>query len=890
MIGTSLGPYKIIEQIGAGGMGEVYLGEDTRLGRKVAIKVLPSEFASDPERLARFEQEARAAAALNHPHIAVIHDVGSESGEDGATTHFMVQEYLEGQSLRERLEKGAPPLDKALDLATEVGEALIAAHKAGIIHRDLKPDNIFVTEEGHAKVLDFGLAKLTEMAAPAGSQASMSPTMLGTVAGQVMGTAGYMAPEQVNGEEVDRRADLFAFGAVLYEMATGRRAFAGESVVQTLSKIAHEEPEAVSQVVETSPAELARIVRKCLAKKRDRRYQDADDLAVDLRQLQDDMAAGVAVPAGYGDATVPADETARLATRSLLPWIAATVVVSAAIASGAIWSLMRPGPERAAHLSILLPEQSSLRENRAALAVSPDGREIVYASRGRLYLRRLDQREPVLLAEEASTPFFSPDGLWLGFASRGQLTKVLLGQGSAPVTISTIASIPLGVSWGSANRILFGGNAVYQVFSEGGGAREVLIVLEDGERALLPEFLPDGETVIFTHMSTTSSGEEEYRIVAQSAAAARRVLIDDGTNARYLPTGHLAFLRAGTLHAVPFDADNVAVTGPPVPLVEGVSVAAAIGVAQFGVSRDGLLVDAPDDDAADRREPVWIDRSGSETAIDVDPDVYRYWKLSPDGRRLAVRMSDPATGNADVYVLDLVRGTRTRLTFDPAVESYPFWLPDGESLVFSNFSRGAGRGFYHILADGTGTPERIAGAGDGLFHAQGWSTDAQTLLYEVRGDLFMVGVDGQAAPKPLIQDRFRVRQAALSPDGRWLAYDSDESGRSEIYVRPFPDVQTDRNQVSTDGGAVPRWNPEGGELFYVSDDGRRLISVSVETAPDFTIAAQTVLFEGDYFSDFYDVAPDGQRFLVMKRTAGLSQLHVIQNWFEEVKRRVPTGR
>ncbi len=333
MIGTSLGPYKIIEQLGAGGMGEVYLGEDTRLGRKVAIKVLPEEYASDPERLARFEQEARAAAALNHPHIAVVHDVGSETGDDGSITHFMVQEYLEGQSLRERLDKGALPLNKALDLATEVGEALIAAHQAGIIHRDLKPDNIFVTSDSHAKVLDFGLAKLTEGAAPAGTSASMSPTMLGTVAGQVMGTAGYMAPEQIQGDvEIDQRADLFAFGCVLYEMIAGKRAFGGETVLDTLHAIARTEPQPLGEIKPDLPVELHRILRKCLAKEAGRRYHVADDVVVDLRQLRDDIAAGVAASVGAEhSAETPVSLTSGMPTKVVVPLVLAVGAIVALV-------------------------------------------------------------------------------------------------------------------------------------------------------------------------------------------------------------------------------------------------------------------------------------------------------------------------------------------------------------------------------------------------------------------------------------------------------------------------------------------------------------------------------------------------------------------------------
>ena len=433
MIGTSLGPYKIIEQLGAGGMGEVYLGEDTRLGRKVAIKVLPAEFASDPERLARFEQEARAAAALNHPHIAVVHDVGSEPAADGATTHFIVQEYLEGQSLRERVDKGALPLDKALDLATEVGEALIAAHKAGIIHRDLKPDNIFITEEGHAKVLDFGLAKLTEMAAPTGTSALMSPTMLGTVAGQVMGTAGYMAPEQVTGEVVDHRADLFVFGCVLYQMVSGLQPFAGESVHDTLHRIGHEEPRALAEIDASLPSEMERIIRKSLAKQPERRYQDADDLVVDLAALAAEVDSGRAMPTSTalpgGAVESPGEPSWAL--------VLSSAVALVLLGAGATWLFTRadpPAPSIPMSFEISLPSGTRFPVGIGRnIAVSPDGGAIVFAAEDesgrRLYLRRTDEAAeatPIRGTEDAALPFFSPDGEWVGFEDSSNMRRVSL--------------------------------------------------------------------------------------------------------------------------------------------------------------------------------------------------------------------------------------------------------------------------------------------------------------------------------------------------------------------------------------------------------------------------------------------------------------------------------
>ena len=512
--GTRLGHYEIIEPLGAGGMGEVYLAEDTRLGRKVAIKVLPAEFASDPERLARFEQEARASAALNHPHIAVVHDVGSEPGEGGATTRFIVQEYLEGQSLRERLEKGVLPLDKALDLATEVGEALIAAHKAGIIHRDLKPENIFVTEEGHAKVLDFGLAKLIETAAPTGGSASMSPTMLGTVAGQVMGTAGYMAPEQVEGGQVDQRTDLFAFGCLLYEVITGRKSFLGRSMVETMQRLVHEEPAPLEDVDAGLPSELQRILRKCLAKQPGRRYQDADDLVVDLAALAVEVGLGTALPIS---AALPGAAVKSMGGPSwaiALPSAVALVLLGA----GATWLLTRadpPAPAIPMSFEISLPQGTRFPAGLGTnIAVSPDGGAIVFVAEdesGRqLYLRRTDERAeatPIGGTEDATVPSFSPDGEWVIFevGSGGIVRRVSL---SGDELYSICESCGSG-SWAEDRSIYFATQGSLFRVPESGGERQLVAepMPDQGIPWLQsPVVLPGGKTLLFEIGNLVSGG------------------------------------------------------------------------------------------------------------------------------------------------------------------------------------------------------------------------------------------------------------------------------------------------------------------------------------------------------------------------------------------------
>ncbi|MCH7826178.1 MAG: protein kinase, partial [Acidobacteria bacterium] len=600
MIGESLGPYKILELLGAGGMGEVYLGEDTRLGRKVAIKVLPPEFASDPERLARFEQEARAAAALNHPHIAVVHDVGSEAAEDGTTTHFMVQEYLEGQSLRDRLDKGALPLDKALDLSIEVGEALIAAHKAGIIHRDLKPDNIFVTEEGHAKVLDFGLAKLTEMATPTGTSASMSPTMLGTVAGQVMGTAGYMAPEQINGEEIDQRADLFAFGAVFYEMITGRRAFAGDNIHETLSRIISKQPQAVHEIRDDLPLKLGWIIDKALAKAAGRRYQTATGFNADLAQLRDDITAGVAIRSSDPSVAAPvAVETTRgIAWTLAVPLAVATLLIGVL----GTWLATSPAPvapQPPVRLDLNI-EEDIASTHGSSVVLSPDGTRLVYVlgvipGARALMTRSLDQQDSTSLVAGANNadspyhPFFSPDGQWVGFATGTELKKVPV-TGGTPLPIAQV-NRNRGADWGPDETIVYTPSPQSGLFlvSENGGEPEPLTELAEGETThRWPQFLPGGRAVVFTSHVAGNGFDAATIEVVDLETKERKVVHRGGTYGRYVPTGHLVYANAGTLFAMPFDPGALEATGSAAPVVENVTTNGQ-GGAQFGFSETGML-------------------------------------------------------------------------------------------------------------------------------------------------------------------------------------------------------------------------------------------------------------------------------------------------------------
>ena len=924
MIGSSLGPYKILEPLGAGGMGEVYLCEDTRLGRKVAIKVLPAEFAEDPERLARFEQEARAAAALNHPHIAVVHDIGFEpaaptsatsgpsAGEMGVGTHYIVQEYLEGETLREPLKKGALPVKKALGIATEIAEALAAAHNAGIVHRDLKPENIFVTEEGHAKVLDFGLAKLMEAAAPAGSEASMSPTMLGTVAGQVMGTVGYMAPEQVEGaDEIDHRADLFGFGCVLYEMVSGKQAFTGRSRVETLQRIVHEDPRPLFEINPRLPAELQRILRKCLAKERDLRAAHAADLALDLRMLAFDVEAGTVTPVLKGAesaGTKPAAGEVPVPTggwQGAIPrLVAMTLVGLAAIGGAVIGYRLGPtasGPEPATRFSMnLAPAQSFPGPPRRYLSISPDGRHIAYVAAAggetQIYLRRLDQFEaqPIPGTEEGGNPFFSPDGESLGFFARGKLKRVALA-GGAPIDICD-APIVYGASWGEDDTIVFStgtaGGSLLTVAAAGGTPVPLFERREDDPAFFWPQILPGGDAVLYTAWrgNIFVAGVEVYSL----STGERRALIERAADARYTRTGHLVYAQFPTgLLAVPFDPAALEITGPSVSMIDGV-VTTTTGATHFAVSDTGTLVYLPTGGAP--ANLVWVDRQGSTEPIATQLDSINKVQLSPDGTRLALAGGRGERGSAsNIWIHDLARGTTTRLGRE-GTGIFPVWSSDGALVAYAD-NRSGLYGLWTSAADGSGE-ERFLGEQENLRVPLSWSPDDKLAFYEIKRnaerDIWTLSMEGDPEASVFLATSSDERAPAFSPDGRWLVYVSDESGRDEVYVQPFPGPG-EKQTVSTSGGVEPVWARDGSEIFYRND--QQMFAVDVTTEPTLKLGQPEPLFEARFRLDnngnpLYDVSLDGQRFIMLRldEAAGAVQLRVILNWFEELKERVPTRR
>jgi eukaryotic-like serine/threonine-protein kinase len=896
--GTQLGPYEILSALGAGGMGEVYKARDTRLDRIVAIKILPDHLAGRPELRERFDREARAISSLNHSHICTLYDVGHKDA-----TAYLVMEYLEGQTLAERLAKGPLPLEQVLQCAIEIADALDKAHRQGITHRDLKPGNIMLTKSG-AKLLDFGLAKAAVPLASGGTLTDeVTRTTPVTQQGTIVGTFQYMSPEQVEGKEVDARSDIFSFGAVLYEMLTGRRAFPGKSQLSVASAILEKDPEPISTLQPLTPPALERAVKHCLAKEPDDRWQTARDLELELKWIAEGGSqAGVLAP------TVPAKGIRALGRRPLI-LSAGALLLGAAVASLAVWNL-KPAPttppKAVSRFTITLPpgQQLAVPDTGPAIALSPDGTHLVYVTRQggtqQLYLRAMDSLEarPIPGTEGAiggtsfAEPFFSPDSQWIGFFAGGKLKKVSVSGGTA-LTLFDV-SVLTGASWGSQGTIIFGGFAgpLWQV-SDAGGTPQPLARLEKGETINgWPEFLPGGKAVLFAAGTSGINWTNAQIAVHSVATGERRSLIQGGMYPHYAPSGHLVYAQGGTLMAVPFDPQRLTLTGAAVPVVEGVLQSTTNGDAQSSFSATGSLVYVPGGVQAAQLRLVWVNRNGAEQSLAVPVHAYGQPRLSPDGRRVAVGIAEH---ERQVWLYDLSRETLTRLTFQGNNNAVPFWTPDGKRIAFTSNKEGP-RNLFWQLADGSGGLERLTTSE--YIHIPGsWSPDGQLLAFaEVNSttgyDIWVLRL-GERKAQPFLRTPFNEAAPQFSPDGRWLAYISDESGRNEIYVQPYPGPGG-KWQISTEGGREPLWNRNGRELFYRS--GNKMMAVQITTQPSFSAGTPKVLFEGQYqllalSTPNYDVSPDGQRFLMLKpidqAAAAPTQINVVLNWFEELNRRVP---
>ena len=884
MIGKQLGPYQILEVLGAGGMGEVYLAEDTRLQRKVAIKVLPTVFASDADRLLRFEQEARAAASLNHPHIAAIHDVGESTTDGEAPVRYMVQEYLQGRTLREVIEETALPLKKTLTLATEIAEALVAAHQAGIVHRDLKPENLFVTEAGHIKVLDFGLAKLME---PSGMQSgpSMSPTV--TSGGQILGTAGYMSPEQIEGIEVDHRADIFAFGCIVYEMATRKRAFHGKNVHDTLNLILSSDPEPRSGL----PLKLQWLFDKAMAKDRDMRYQSAADFLVDLKSLLANVDSGTELT-GTAVAAAAAPPSAKRGPSWLVVTLGAAVVLLAGMAL-ARWLLpAKPagGASEVVRFDIVLPPEVGFSANyNRVLSLSPDGQHIVLNLDGQLWLRPLNQSEltPIPGTENARTPFISPDSREVCFWAEGQIKRTRFA-GGVPATVAAFHERPFGASWATDGFLYIGrGDQGIWRIAEGGGQPEQVVSVQRGEFAHGPVLLPGGEWLLFG----ITRGVRNWRngvIVAQSLKNdERRMLIDRGREVRYLSNGHLAYVQGTNLFVVPFDASTMQLTGTPKSLDAVVETAMLdeTGAANFDGSNNGtLLYRKPQ--GSGLLELAWQSAEGKMDVLPIQPKAFVSVALSPDDQRVAAQVFD--SDGSNIWIYDVGRGGGQRLTSTGENRS-PVWSHDGIWVYFGSNSNG-NFDIWRRRADRGGPPELFF-ASDGDQIPTAASADGRWLLISdeipSNGNIRRVSLGEERVVEPLIETAADELSGEFSPDGRYFVFQSNESPQWDVQVKDT--VTGSRWMLSQeDGGFRPRWSQDGSRIVYTNGDA--FFKVEVLPGPDFAVSESQIFVRINQATGTeFDIDVDGTRVLLLRPhdpkgedAATRTSVSVTLNWFAEL--------
>lgn len=877
-------------------MGEVYRARDERLNREVAIKVLPEAFAQDIDRLARFEREARLLASLNHPHIGAIYGL-----EESGNTRFLVLELVPGTALNELVARGPMPIEQAFVISRQIAEALEVAHERGIVHRDLKPSNIKITEDEQVKVLDFGLAKVLEEPS-ANSNVSESPTVLyqGTQTGFILGTAAYMSPEQAKGKRVDKRTDIWAFGCVLYELLTGKPVFFGDATTDTLAAVIRDEPD-WSLLPSATPKRIRQLLRRCLQKDPTLRLRDIGDARV---EIMDALSEPVEESTIVGRTVVIARKDRRQKLLFALTGLVIGVIVSGlafwAISSFASSRGLTTQPVRRFAINLTDNEPLALTKfvplaiGRQALTLSPDGNNLVYVVNhngvAQLCLRPLNQFDTKLIVgtEGAYNPFFSPDGKWVGFFADNKLKKVSLAGGE-PVTLCE-ARNPVGADWGPNDSIFFGdqeGGTLTRVSSSGGTPQAIPV---GGAQVPDVEVLPDGKWLLYSTSQGSNPDYHEIRAVSLEAGQSS-VVLQGGSNPRYLPSGHLLFTRAGGLMAAPFDLTNRKVSGPSVAVIEGVR-SEIYGNAQFSVTENGTLAYIPGA-AGWIGKPVWVDRQGKITQIPLPAQCYGGFKLSPDGKRLAIQV---ASANDDIWIYEFERGTFLRLTLNGS-NIGPVWSPDGKRVVFGSFRDGR-FGLFWKAADGSGAEERLTTASPGTFQAaESWSADGKALLVGEwsatdQGDIWILPLEGERKPEPFLRTPFSEFFSSFSPDGRWIVYTSDESGRYEVYVRPYPGPGG-KWQVSTEGGEEPVWSANGQELFY--RNGEKWMVASVQTKPDFRAQTPRLLFE-NYFINVpglsHYVSPDGQRQVMIQPVGQETpkQINVVLNWFEELKQHVPTGK
>jgi eukaryotic-like serine/threonine-protein kinase len=881
---TKLGRYEIRSQLGAGGMGEVYLARDPKINRDVAIKVLPAAFSSDSERLRRFEQEAQAAGALNHPNILSIYDVDTHDGSP-----YVVSELLEGDTLRGQLNGTVLPVRKAIDYALQIAHGLAAAHAKGIVHRDLKPENLFVTKDGRVKILDFGIAKLIEPRDGSEAHTDLPTRKLNTDPGTVVGTVGYMSPEQVRGQRVDHRSDIFSLGVILYEMLSGKRAFRGDSAIETLNAILKEDPPELSESNSQINPALERVVMHCLEKRPEQRFQSARDVAFALEALSGlsssrTMAAALSLTAG------------RPKNRERLAWIVGLLGLLVALPFAIAYLRRAPVDERVLKVSVLLPEKATM-PGMTAMALSPDGRRLAFvaSSEGQyfLWVRSLDTLSAQALpgTEDASSLFWSPDSRFIGFFAGGKLKKID-ATGAPPQTLCDAKAGSRGGTWNRDGVIVFASGAsglLYRV-SAAGGEPSPVTTLDQSRFEIShtwPYFLPDGRH--FLYFVRSSQAESGGIFIGSLDSKDTKRLLSTTLSAAYAPPGFLLFLRNEMLMAQRFDADELQLIGEPFPVAEHVAYNVGIGRGAFSVSENGVL--AYRTGGGQINQPLWFDRGGKQIGSLGAAGFYVTLSLSPDERRVVEARLDTQTGTTDIWLFDLSRGIPSRFTTHPAPDLNPLWSPDGSRIVFSSLREGVSN-LYQKVAGGVGNEEVLLKSSEAKV-PDDWSSDGQFIVYETlnpktKWDLWVLPMSGDRQPFPFLQTEFNELQAQFSPDGKWIAYTSDESGAREVYAQTFP-ASGGKWRVSTDGGSQPRWRHDGKELFYIAFD-RKLMAVDVKLGATFEAGVPKTLFGTRVLTltseRTYAVTADGQRFLInstLEETSA-TPISVVVNWTADLKR------
>ena len=895
--GTRLGAYEIIAAIGAGGMGEVYRARDTKLNRDVALKILPDAFAADHDRLTRFTREAQTLASLNHPNIAQIHGL-----EDSSSVQALVMEFVDGADLSQRIAAGPIPVDDTVAIARQVADAIEAAHEQGIVHRDLKPANVKVRADGTVKVLDFGLAKALEgSGTPRPSTSlSLSPTYASpamTGVGMIMGTAGYMSPEQAKGKEVDKRADIWSFGVVLYEMLTGRVLFQGETASEVMAAVIMSEPD-LRTLPANVPSSLRYVIGRCLVRDPKLRLRDIGEARLAL--------AGTTLMQAPATPLVPP----RRSVNRGLAAVAVGLAIALTATGVALWRADETKPAEAViRFDVQPPSKASLSlVARPTVALSPDGSLVAFVAstqgESRLYLRSLGDATPRAIpgTEGASNPVFSPDGKEIAFFATGRLKKTTLDGVVSLISEAGSDGDPRGIAWLTDGTLVFGSIAagpLVQVQSTGGPTRAITTLDEKkGERThRWPAALPRGK-LLFT-VGTLGSPDNYDRAAIEAmdlATGKRQVVLEGASSARYATSGHLLFVRESILYAVPFDVNTLTTRGTPVQVLRGVNGDTTTGASHFAIAENGTIAYASGTALAAANRLVWVDRQGKTQPIGVPQGLYFDPRISPDGTRVAVTWQTLTAGNGDIWVSDLTRNTFTRLSFSEGALS-PVWSADSKTIYYSSIDpSGRKTTLMRRPADGSRDAERLAVV-DSRAYLQAVTPDEQTVLLDYqsvggrtpgKGELVTLSLAANAKPQPLVTSVFDEYGATWSPDRRWLAYQSDESGRAEVYVRDMTSGGG-RWQVSTNGGEEPHWSPDGRALYYRNET--QLMSVAVDTRTTFAPAQPKLVFDGVYNlrSDTgisYAVAPTGDRFLMVRLTDEntASTLTVVTNWFAELRR------